>query len=103
VQSTVTAIMASDTWKKGNNAIVVTFDEGNDTLGCCDANPGGGHVVTIVITNHGTRGVQDGTAYNHYSLLATIEDAFRLDCLASSCDRANVSPMAPLFRNGNAA
>ena len=80
--------MSSPTWHEGNNAIVVTWDEddysdaGQPGTGCCSANPGGGHVVTIVIPNHGTRHVTDNTAYNHYSLLRTIEDAFGLTHLA---------------------
>lgn len=96
--SVVTAIMASKSWKQGNNAIVITFDEDDGTPGgCCDANPGGGKIATIVITNHGARGLQDPTPYNHYSLLRTIEDAFRLGCLQNTCDTANVKTMTPLF------
>ena len=51
------------------------------TQGCCGFDPkglsnfGGGHIATIVITNHGARGVVDPTPYNHYSLLRTTEDA----------------------------
>lgn len=60
-------------------------------------NPGGGHVATIVIANHGPRGVQDSTPSNHYSLLQTIEDAFHLGCLRNTCDTANVRPLAALF------
>ena len=100
VNSVVTAIMASRSWQQGNNAVVVTWDEDDfeaTNLGCCDANPGGGHVATIVITNHGPRGLQDPTPYNHYSLLQTVEDAFRLGCLQNTCDAANVKPMTPLF------
>ncbi|HVB63923.1 MAG TPA: alkaline phosphatase family protein [Nitrolancea sp.] len=100
VNSVVTAIMASRSWQQGNNAVVVTWDEDDfeaTNLGCCDANPGGGHVATIVITNHGPRGLQDSTPYNHYSLLQTVEDAFRLGCLQNTCDATNVKPMTPLF------
>ncbi|HEX8034531.1 MAG TPA: alkaline phosphatase family protein [Ktedonobacterales bacterium] len=101
VASVVSAITASTIWAKGNNAIVSTWDENDSspfgTTGCCNANPGGGHVATIVIANHGPRGVQDATPYNHYSLLKTIEDAFHLGCLQNTCDIANVKPMTPLF------
>lgn len=101
VASVVSAITASSTWAKGNNAIVITWDE-NDfnptgVTGCCGANPGGGRVATIVIANHGPRAVQDATPYNHYSLLKTIEDAFHLGCLQNTCDTANIKPMTPLF------
>src|SRR5581483_8060326 len=75
LKSVVNAITSSHMWKQGHNAIVVTFDEGDTATGCCDANPGGGKVVTIVQTNHKPTGIQDPTPYNHYSLVATIEKA----------------------------
>ncbi len=96
----VDQIEGSPVWSTGNTAIVITWDEDDfspTNLGCCDANPGGGHVATIVITNHGPRGIQDNMPYNHYSLLRTIEDAFGLGCLQHSCDTANVTPMTTLF------
>jgi hypothetical protein len=102
VASTVNSIMSSQVWKEGNNAIVITWDEddfsdsGQPGTGCCGANPGGGHVATIVIRNHGSAHTVDGTAYNHYSLLRTMETAFGLPCLAHACDSV-VPTMNPLF------
>jgi len=102
VAATVNMVMSSQVWKEGNNAIVITWDEddfsdqGQPGTGCCGANPGGGHVATIVIRNHGSAPTVDGTAYNHYSLLRTMETAFRLPCLAHACDGA-VPTMNPLF------
>jgi hypothetical protein len=102
--TTVNQIMASPTWREGNNAIVITWDEddysdqGKAGTGCCGADPGGGKVVTIVIPNHGSGHVTDNTPYNHYSLLRTIEAAFGLPCLAHACDSV-VPTMAPLFAN----
>jgi phospholipase C len=104
VGTTVRQIMASPTWNRGRNAIVITFDEddfsdsGLPGTGCCGADPGGGHVVTIVITNHGLYPVQDGTAYNHYSLLRSMEAAFGVPCLAHACDGV-VPAMTPLFHD----
>jgi hypothetical protein len=49
LKSTVDVIMQSDLWPRGENAIVVTFDEGDSTLGCCDATPGGGRIVTVAV------------------------------------------------------
>jgi phosphatidylinositol-3-phosphatase len=104
VSAVVSAIQHSSDWDRGNNAIVITWDENDfntDTPnGCCDAVAGGGHVATIVITNHGQHHVQDNTPFNHYSLLLTIQDAFRLGCLENTCDTANVTPMTKLFSNG---
>jgi len=104
VGTLVSEITHSAVWNRGTNAIVVTWDEddfsdeGQPGTGCCGADPGGGHVVTIVITNHGPRHLTDSTPYNHYSLLRTIEDAFGLPCLQNACDtKDGVKPMTPLF------
>jgi len=102
VGSIVKEIMASHTWHEGNNAIVITWDEDDFSdsgllgTGCCGANPGGGRVVTIVITNKGPIHVTDSAPYNHYSLLRSLEDAFGLPHLAHAGD-LGVNPMTPLF------
>jgi len=64
------------------------------------SNFGGGHIPTIVITNHGFRRVADDTPYNHYSLLRTIEDAFGIqEHLGHAADSdKGVAPMVSLFR-----
>lgn len=104
----VRRIMKTRTWNaRGNVAIVVTFDEGANRgrEGCCAAEPtpgsdlGGGHIPTIVVTNHGPRGVSDDTPYNHYSLLRTIEDALGVaEHLGHAADeQAGVVPMTRLF------
>ncbi len=98
----VSAILASPVWPVGRNAIVITWDEDDSSdsglvgTGCCGADPGGGHVATIVISNQGNYPVADGTAYNHYSLLRTIEAAFGLPPLAHAGDVV-VPLMTPLF------
>jgi hypothetical protein len=104
VGNTVAAITGSKAWREGRNAIVVTWDEddfsdqGQPGTGCCGADPGGGHVATIVITNKGAFPLTDGTAYNHYSLLRSYEDAFGLPYLAHAGDPA-VTSMTPLFHS----
>jgi hypothetical protein len=106
VANLVDAIRASSMWQRGNNAIVITWDEddfsdaGQTGTGCCGADPGGGHVATIVITNQSTYHITDGTAYNHYSLLKSMEEAFGLPFLAHAGD-TNVPAMTPLFNTGN--
>jgi len=92
VASTVDSIMDSRTWHDGRNAIVITWDEddysdqGLPGTGCCGADPGGGHVVTIVITNRSDDPITDATPFNHYSLLRSFEDAFGLTHLAHAGD-----------------
>jgi hypothetical protein len=105
----VTRIQHSPAWNSRENvAVVITFDEGSDDVreGCCGIDPrsaanyGGGHIPTIVITNHGPRGVVDPTPYSHYSLLRTLEDAFGIhQYLRHAADTSKgVRSMVPLFR-----
>lgn len=93
----VSQITNSSFWLIGNNAIIITWDEGSSGAGCCDAYPGGGHVATIVITSHGPRGRTDGAYYNHYSLLRSIEQVFGLGCIQFTCDAKAIAPMTSLF------
>ncbi len=105
-------LMHSKVWSDpGNAAIIITFDENNDeerhtgAQGCCGYDPkslanfGGGHIPTVVITNHGPRHLVDPTPYNHYSLLRTTEDAFGItEYLAHAADKdKGVVSMTPLF------
>jgi hypothetical protein len=127
VHSAVSLIMGSTAWKAGHSAIVVVTDEndftGNPATdgwetadGCCDSpvvpagDPdvpgwqggvyGGGLIPAIVVTNRGgkTGGYVSTTPYNHYSLLATIEQNWSLGYLAYAADRAQVKPMDEFFR-----
>jgi hypothetical protein len=93
----VKTITGAPSWAKGNNAVVVTFDEGDTNAGCCGAVPGGGPVATIVVTNHGRRHFTDPTPYNHYSLLSTIQHSLGVGCLQATCDPTKVQPMSKLF------
>jgi hypothetical protein len=85
VGNVVNQITSSSTWQTGDDAIIITFDEGTVATS---------QVATIVITNHGPRGVTDNTSYNHYSLLASLQQTFGLGCLLNSC---TANPMTPLF------
>jgi phospholipase C len=107
----VERLQATKAWRShANVAIIITFDEGSggDRAGCCGVTPsarsnyGGGHIPTIVITNHGPRGLADDTPYNHYSLLRTLEDAFGVaEHLGHAAESDNgVAPMARLFGGG---
>ncbi len=110
IGSVVDRIVAAPLWAKAENAaIVITWDESDGNSqgeeGCCGfepgsaANFGGGHVPTIVITNHGPRHVVDAEPYNHYSLLRTTEEAFGIGeylGFAGASDKG-VKAMTPLF------
>jgi hypothetical protein len=82
----VRQIQSSSVWTTGNTAIVITFDEGNSVTS---------KTANIVVTNHGPRGVTDNTAYNHYNLLASLQQTFGVGCLLASC---TATPMTPLFQ-----
>ena len=84
-------------WSQGNNAIIITYDNGDNSAGCCDANPGGGQVATVVVTSHGPRGVKDAKPANHYSTLASIEQGLGVGCLKFTCDTKNVTPLSSLL------
>ena len=91
----VAQITGAGFWAKGNNAIDIVYDEGDNNVG------GGGQVANVVITSHGPRHLQDPRAYNHYSLLQTILSNIGLHCLQNSC---TATPMTPLFAvTGSAA
>jgi phospholipase C len=105
LKNTVGSIMSSSAWT-GNSAIFIMWDESDftntgpsgfgDTSGCCDANPGGGHVVSIVISHSDHSARTSSVAYNHYSMLRTIQDGWQLGCLGFTCDTANVPAMSDL-------
>jgi hypothetical protein len=86
IGDTVRKITSSHSWQTGNNAIVLTWDEGDTPSD---------RVTTIVVTSHGPRGLQDATSYSHYSLLASLQQTFGLGCLLNSC---TANAMAPLFQ-----
>lgn len=100
-------IMASPAWN-GNSVIFIQWDEADftgsgfigfgDDSGCCDsvAGQGGGHVVSLVISHSNHSAVTSNVAYNHYSLLRTVEEGWQLGCLGFACDTANVPSMAAL-------
>jgi phosphatidylinositol-3-phosphatase len=101
LKDTVGAIMSSRAWT-GNSVIFITWDESDfpfvDVSGCCDAVPGagGGHVVMLTISHSDHTARSSNVAYNHYSMLATIEGGWKLGCLKFTCDTANVPPMSDL-------
>jgi phosphatidylinositol-3-phosphatase len=105
--NTVTAIMNSSAWT-GNSVIFIAWDESDftgagfqgfgDDSGCCDsiAGQGGGHVVMIAISHSDHSPRTSNVAYNHQSMLATVEAGWQLGCLAFTCDTVNVPPMSDL-------
>jgi Phosphoesterase family len=91
----VAQITGASFWAKGNNAIDIVYDEGDDNA------HGGGQVASVVVTSHGPRHLKAPAFYSHYSLLRTIQNNFGVPCLQHSC---SATSMAPLFAvTGSAA
>jgi phosphatidylinositol-3-phosphatase len=96
LRNIVAAIHSSPAWQRGNNAIVVLWDENDYSFAPTN------QVLLIVDTNHrdhgakGARSVQSGRFYTHFSLLKSLEAGFGLPCLNHACDD-NVSVMSDLF------
>ena len=96
LQTWVAQILASPAWQQ-NGVLFITYDEssGRDNSGCCQE-AAGGHVVTVVISPLGKPAYRSTTAYDHYSLLGTIEAAWGLPGLnGAAC--ACAPPMADFF------
>lgn len=128
LKTAVTTIMHSRAWTPGSvifvNADENDYDANNaadnyylSAAGCCDSpvlpagDPavsaswpggtyGGGLVPMIVVTANRGGHRTDNTAYNHYSMLLTIEQGFGLRELGFTSDSNQVKPMWPLVDAG---
>jgi hypothetical protein len=79
VAKLVNGIKATATWARGRNAIVLVWDE-NDYSNAAN------RVVMLVETNYAANGRKSSQAYDHFSLLRTLQAGFGLPCLNHSCD-----------------
>jgi phosphatidylinositol-3-phosphatase len=88
-------VSAGDAWLRGilpalraaGTAVFIVFDEGavTDTAG------GGGHVPALVVGPAVRAGARSSAFLTHYSLLRTIEDAWRLPHLGRSVSAAPIT------------
>ena len=95
LQEWVPIILASRAFRR-DGLLIVAFDEGEisgsgaDSSACCNEptgpntaapgifGPGGGRVGAVLMSKYIRPGSTNDTPYNHYSLLRSIEDLFRL-------------------------
>jgi len=91
IQTLVSAIHESEAWERGNNAIVIVWDENDYSI-----SPTTNQVLLTVDTNYGPKGVQSKKFYTHFSLLKSLEAGFGLPCLNHACD-STTSVMSDLF------
>ena len=88
----VPQIVASPAFRR-DGLLVITFDEGTDGKACCgeqgladgplpgQIGPGGGRTGAVLLSPFIKPGTVSTRAYNHYSLLRTVEDFFGLSHL----------------------
>jgi hypothetical protein len=89
----VTAIKNSPAWNRGNNALVIVWDENDYSV-----KPTTNQVALLVDTNdQDSHGTKSNRFYTHFSLLKTMEGGFGLPCLNHACD-AGAEVMTDLFR-----
>jgi phosphatidylinositol-3-phosphatase len=92
--SFVAQVTSSAAWRDGG-VLLVTWDEGFDSSAVVNGRVvpggGGGHVLTLVISPAVARGKVVAAPLNHYSLLATVEDALGLPRLGAARGAANFS------------
>jgi phosphatidylinositol-3-phosphatase len=72
---TVPQILATDAWKN-NGLLLITWDEGDDSAN---------HVLALAIQPNSSA-IASAHAYNHYSMLATIEDRLGLPRLGKAAE-----------------
>jgi acid phosphatase len=76
--------------------LVLTWDEGETNATCCGVAKGG-HILTLVAGPGARAGTRSTVPYDHYSLLRTIEDLWRLPRLGNSASPSTL-PMTALLR-----
>jgi phosphatidylinositol-3-phosphatase len=97
----VSEVTASAAWRQGG-VLFVTWDEGTDdsgvdpSTGAVTSSGGGGHVLTIVVAPGVPRGTEVSGAFDHYSLLRTVEDALGLPLLGEA-GAPGVHPMTAFW------
>jgi hypothetical protein len=101
----VKKIMGSPTWNEGS-AIIIVFDEDDyvRTDGCCGSPTGvdGGYlggalVPAIVVSSLNPHPTKLTDPFNHYSMLATLQNIWGLGCLANTCGMTGNQLMTKLF------
>ena len=68
----------------GNSLLFITFDEGDSNVG------GGGHIATIMATPGMTPGTKFTPQIDHYSMLRTIELAWRMPLLGKAATATTI-------------
>lgn len=94
MDSTVKLITASSAYDD-HSLIVITWDEGQGEHSCCGLPSGGGRVAAVLVSPLARQGFVDDTPYSHYSLLATLAQAWGLEKPAHAADEQTSLILAP--------
>ena len=106
LSATVAAIQASPAWEE-NSALVIVWDEDDDTAtaGCCGspvgaggAVLGGGRAPALIVQSQNPAGAMAMASYNHYAMLATLEEVFGVPCLGNACNVTGSGLMTSFFQ-----
>ena len=84
LESLVAKIVASSAWRDGG-ALFIVWDEGD----------GRSSIVPLIVATHDLAGRRVDASYDHYSLLAAIEDAFGLPRLGAARDARPLTDLLP--------
>lgn len=82
LQSHLAPVLTS-TWFAQGGVVVLTWDEGSSSAGCCSGSAGG-HIPTIVIAHDSPSAHQLASNGDHYGMLRAIEDAYGVSALGSA-------------------
>jgi hypothetical protein len=82
-------------WYQAGGVVILTYDEGSTSSGCCGG-AAGGHIVTIAVSTHGTATTLS-TPGDHAGLLRTIESLYGIGYLGDSANPVN-GDLLPLIR-----
>ncbi len=79
----------NSSWFNQDGIVIITWDEGSDSSGCCGLSSPGGHVATIVMTPGNQGGGAFTTTGDHYGTLRAIEEAYGVGFLGGSSKTTN--------------
>jgi phospholipase C len=84
LQATLTGVRTS-AWYAHGGTVIITWDEGSDSAGCCGG-AHGGHIATIVVAMGNVTSARSNLPVDHAGTLRTIEQIYGLPYLgAAAC------------------
>ena len=81
--STTLPMVLDSPWFSSNGVVIVTWDEGTGSAGCCSG-AAGGHVATIVVSSRITQHLTAPEPVDHAGVLRTIEQLYGVPLLGDS-------------------